>query len=35
MQLRANTIYYPIQPIVGNAGNPEMIDQTGDNWPFY
>lgn len=22
MQLRANTVYYPIQPISGNAGNP-------------
>lgn len=34
MQLKANTVYYPVQPILGNAGNPEAIDQTGDNWNF-
>ena len=35
MQLKANTVYYPMQPIQGNAGNPVKIDQTGDNWNFY
>ena len=35
MQLRANTVYYPIQPIIGHAGNPQTIDQNGDNWNFY
>lgn len=34
MQLKANTVYYPMQPIQGNAGNPVRIDQTGDNWNF-
>lgn len=35
MQLKANGVYYPLQPINGNAGNPETIDTTGNNWPFY
>jgi D-alanyl-D-alanine carboxypeptidase len=24
-----------LQPIPGNAGNPEALDATGDNWNFY
>jgi len=34
MQLKFNTDYYPPQPLVGNAGNPQMIDTTGDNSVF-
>lgn len=33
-QIKFNLEYYPPQPIVGNAGNPEMLDNTGDNSPF-
>ena len=35
LQFKANGFYYPLQPIQGNAGNPEQIDTTGDNWNFY
>lgn len=35
MQIKLNTSYYPSQPIVGNAGNPQLVDTSGDNWPFY
>lgn len=35
MQIKANGSYYPLQPILGNAGNPQTVDTTGDNWPFY
>ena len=34
MQLKFNTDYYPPQPLVGNAGNPQLIDTTGDNSTF-
>jgi hypothetical protein len=34
MQLKFNTDYYPPQPLVGNAGNPQVIDTTGDNSVF-
>lgn len=35
MQLKANGAWYPLQPIQGNAGNPETVDVNGDNWDFY
>jgi len=35
MQIKLDTNFYPSQPIVGNAGNPEQLDNTGDNWPYY
>lgn len=35
MQIKLNTDYYPSQPIIGNAGNPQALDTTGDAWPFY
>lgn len=35
MQIKLDTNFYPTQPIVGNAGNPQAVDSTGDNWPFY
>jgi len=35
MQIKANGNWYPLQPITGNAGNPEALDTTGDNWNFY
>ena len=35
MQIKLDTNFYPTQPIVGNAGNPEIVDTTGDNWPYY
>jgi len=35
MQLKANGMYYPLQPIQGNGGNPETTNTTGDNWNFY
>ena len=31
MQLKFNTDFYPSQPIVGNGGNPMMVDYSGDN----
>jgi hypothetical protein len=34
MQFKANGNYYPLQPIQGNAGNPEVLNTTGDNWDF-
>jgi hypothetical protein len=34
-QVKFNTEFFPSQPIIGNAGNPQALDQTGDNWPFY
>lgn len=35
MQFKINLDYYPTQPIIGNGGNPEDLDETGDNWPYY
>lgn len=35
MQIKFNADYYPSQPITGNAGNPQYLDTTGDNWDFY
>lgn len=35
MQFKANGNYYPLQPILGNGGNPEVVDTTEDNWNFY
>lgn len=35
MQIKFNSEYYPSQPIIGNAGNPQYLDTTGDNWEFY
>lgn len=35
MQIKFNADYYPSQPIIGNAGNPQILDTTGDNWAFY
>lgn len=35
MQLKANGMYYPLQPIQGNGGNPETTNTTSDNWNFY
>lgn len=35
MQFKANGFYYPLQPILGNAGNPDTLDTSGDNWDFY
>jgi hypothetical protein len=35
MQIKANGSWYPLQPIQGNAGNPETVDVNGDNWDFY
>lgn len=35
LQFKANGSYYPLQPIQGNAGNPESLDTTGDNWNYY
>lgn len=35
MQFKANGNFFPLQPVQGNAGNPESIDTTGDNWEFY
>lgn len=34
-QIRFNSEFFPPQPIVGNAGNPEILDSTGDNSLFY
>lgn len=34
-QIKFNTTYYPPQPFIGNAGNPQTIDTTGDNSEFY
>ena len=33
-QLKFNVDYMPPQPIVGNAGNPQYLDTTGDNSAF-
>lgn len=33
-QIKFNLDYYPPQPIIGNAGCPEMVDTTGDNRDF-
>lgn len=35
MQLKYNAEFFPPQPIVGNAGNPEVLDSTMDCTPFY
>jgi hypothetical protein len=35
MQIKANGQWYPLQPITGNAGMPEILDTSGDNWDFY
>lgn len=35
MQIKFNTEFFPSQPIIGNAGNPQILDTTGDNWAFY
>lgn len=35
MQIKYNTEFFPSQPITGNAGNPCILDTTGDCWPFY
>ena len=34
MQIRLKTQFYPSQPIVGNAGNPEYYQGQSDNAPF-
>ena len=35
MQFKANGNYFPLQPVLGNAGNPQTLDSTGDNWEFF
>lgn len=35
MQMKANGMWYPLQPIVGNGGNPEDMGTSGDNWNYY
>lgn len=35
MQFKANGAWFPLQPIIGNAGNPEDDGTSGDNWDFY
>lgn len=35
MQFKANGSWYPLQPIIGNGGNPEDVGTSGDNWDFY
>lgn len=36
MQLKANGSYYPLQPILGNAGNPNVTSLSpDDNWNYY
>jgi hypothetical protein len=35
MQFKANGNFFPLQPVLGNAGNPEAVDSTGDNWEYY
>lgn len=34
MQIRLKTDFYPTQPIVGNAGNPEYFNNQMDNSAF-
>jgi len=34
MQIKFNTEFYPPQPVLGNAGCPEIVDNTGDNSEF-
>lgn len=33
-QIKLNTNYWPTQPIVGNAGNPEPVDGDVDNYVY-
>lgn len=33
-QIRFNTDYFPAQPILGNGGNPVLVDSSGDNSQF-
>lgn len=35
MQFKANGNFFPLQPVLGNAGNPQSLDNTGDNWEYY
>lgn len=34
MQIKYDVRWYPPQPIIGNAGNPYMLDSTGNCQPF-
>lgn len=34
LQIKFDAKWYPPQPIIGNAGNPEMLDSTGNVQPF-